>query len=869
MVNRLYLFWAVAIGVLTPLPRGQEPWYEPGPHPWGHRYHEGTFLGDGVAMPLRLVFHYPAEFEGLDAPLLDAEAPYPVVFFQHAGGSDYDQYDYLFSKLASRGFVVVSGDHDHAGTWGSWGSDTYAQKHVDLFHEMIRLTLEWSTAIPGSFLFGGVDSERMALAGHSHGCFSALEAMKAYRPVDPEAELEIRCISMLAPCPLLTTSVSVIDTYPSLFPVVPPLQVIYGARDTDGCVALGQSIGILEIGDSPRQYVYVEGADHYAFTDSGGLGASTITREEAQRAAGTATIAYLEHMLQGDGTALPYLAHDLPLLEGAPEVTYQFRPTERLVIDDFEDLEGGGSPTVAIASFGDGVFINGFLSDAFVDVFAGIELVRQELQRIYPAVGMPPFDVLYYEDATLGLSSVYEAALHLEVAAGNVNPFTRLTSSSIFAADLQAGSGDFIISAHQGAPGAQPHDGPLQVRLCAGTPALITDWRNLPSDGSAGSEPALACVGAGYEGQQNFTLMTPTGDLFPGPLALWNPGWGKSTVDLTTTDAVHAVTEHLTGAATGDPFTTSLGLGASASGFDAFVQQRLFDPGGTLYHPTGGLELAWSAPGAVWSLDLGGLDARGFEVLSLRVTQLRDDPLNPAGGQQDLTLRLRDGAGAQAELPLSSAAQGALAYPFQPAPGIGSKSVLETYRWPLARFLELDPTLDLGDLRALELVFDRTPSGRLAFDDLELVPVTVPVASATARAPCTAAAPARSLVPAGPLPLLGTVFEVDVDDPDLTAGLTPGALTLWALAWQPAPGFPCGPLLGGFGSGGPGELLIAAPALITSAQPWSPGSPARHSVILPPLPTLAGAPIYTQALFLDPGPAGLVLTEGLDLIVGI
>ena len=37
----------------------------------------------------------------------------------------------------------------------------------------------------------------------------------------------------------------------------------------------------------------------------------------------------------------------------------------------------------------------------------------------------------------------------------------------------------------------KPHDDPLRDRVCGGTPAILTEWRNLPSVGSDSSEQAL------------------------------------------------------------------------------------------------------------------------------------------------------------------------------------------------------------------------------------------------------------------------------------------------------------------------------------------------------------------------------------------
>ena len=849
-----------------------EPWYEFGQYEWGFRYWEGTFVGAGTTLPHKLVINYPATSAGLGAPIATTDGPYPVIFFQHAGGSWYDNYDYLFSRLASRGFIVISAHHDDDSLWFCCG--TYEEKHEDLFHATIALTFQWD-ADPAEFLFGMVDADRLSLAGHSHGSMATVRAMEHYGPLDPSSPYDIKCIFMLAPCPEFSSG-GAMETYPTIYAGMAPLQVVYGARDTDGCVALGQAIAVYEPGDRTRHYTYVEGADHHVFTDAGGT-VATIPREEAQRAAGTAAIAYYELMLHGDTSAKAFLAGDAPLLDGGPLVTYQYHDPSFLAIDDFEDQ---GSPVGSKAIMGiDGqVYVNGFLSDAFVpaDFAAGTELVREELRRIYPTSSSPPHDVLFYEDVIVGSSSVYQAALGLEFLVGNVTAasVTPLTDSSAFAAALNAGTGDLIVSAHQSSSGAHAHDIPLQNRVCAGTPSILTDWRNLDSVGAATAELALQCANSGFDTTENWVELRSTGSLFTGTLHMTNPGWGKSTVGLEGTATVFAETEPLGALSGGDPTVNALGFPVVPTNLDTFEQAGMLQPSRTLYHPTGGLEVAWSSMGAGFEQALApagqGLDLSSWGALSFRVLQLQGDALNPTGAPQDFTVRLRDLGGNMAALSLSDAPQGPLRYPFSPAPSIGWKSVFETYRFPLPRFLQVNPALDLTALEAVEFLFDVTPTGRLAFDDIELAPLPVGIAVATPRTPCFIAAPPQSLVAVTPSPKLGANFTVRVDDPSGVAGLTPVAtVSTWALSVSPDPAFPCGTTIPGLG-----ELLISVappnPVVVTPLTAWQPGLGSQHSVTVPSDPVFHGLTLFTQGMLIDPvGPAGIVLTNALDLVVGI
>lgn len=311
---------------------GDERWLQFGPYKWGRRFYSGTLILDGIVHPHLLMINYPADIDGVDVPV-SSEGPFPVIFFEHAGGDRYDWYDYLFSRLASHGMIVVSADHSDA----LWETEPrpppgrFWPRHRDLFLRTIALTLKWNED-PDSFLFRVVDHNRMALAGHSHGGGAALlAALTLLR--HPEADVKILSVSLLAPCPREWDSMS---AYPTVYAGMPPLQVIYGSKDQDGCVAYGQAIASYELETRSRHYAYVVGASHHGFSDHGSMGAATITRQDHHRAAASAMVAWHALTLKGDQSAIAYLRGDTPLLYGQPEVRYQFHDSSRLVIDDFE-----------------------------------------------------------------------------------------------------------------------------------------------------------------------------------------------------------------------------------------------------------------------------------------------------------------------------------------------------------------------------------------------------------------------------------------------------------------------------------------------------------------------------------------------------
>ena len=63
---------------------------------------------------------------------------YPVVFFEHAGGSHYLNYDEIFSFLAGHGLVIVSTDHTEVDSSSmGWGTSDWWHSHDLLFTDTI------------------------------------------------------------------------------------------------------------------------------------------------------------------------------------------------------------------------------------------------------------------------------------------------------------------------------------------------------------------------------------------------------------------------------------------------------------------------------------------------------------------------------------------------------------------------------------------------------------------------------------------------------------------------------------------------------------------------------------------------------------
>lgn len=138
--------------------------------------------------------------------------------------------------------------------------------------------------------------------------------------------------------------------------------------------------------------------------------------------------------------------------------------------------------------------------------------------------------------------------------------------------------------------------------------------------------------------------------------------------------------------------------------------------------------------------------------------------------------------------------------------------------------------------------------------------------------------PPSSLVVSSGTPAIGTTLGLSVDNPLGTQA--PGSLPFVGLASAPAPGYPCGLLLDGFGMAGPdhqGELLMDLappnPLVLFVGTPWAGAGPsAPLEFELPPNPNLLGVSLYAQGGLLDfsiAAPAPVGLSTGLVLRIGL
>ncbi len=143
-----------------------------------------------------------------------------------------------------------------------------------------------------------------------------------------------------------------------------------------------------------------------------------------------------------------------------------------------------------------------------------------------------------------------------------------------------------------------------------------------------------------------------------------------------------------------------------------------FDLGFTahLFQETQGLRLVWNSAGRQYGVQFNPVTlAPGkFGFLAFRVGQ-SSEPNNPAGANQSLSIHVGDGTNT---VVVNSTTLQRLIFPGPSAVGASPKTVMQTFRIPLAELRGRG--LDITKLNSFRLVFDKTPTGTVYFDDLQL-----------------------------------------------------------------------------------------------------------------------------------------------------
>lgn len=118
-------------------------------------------------------FHIPftTNIDVYDAPApLDDGTKHPLVMLSHGRGSDAWQYAWLAQQLASHGYIVAGVNHYHANTYHR----EIAYLANKIWQRPIDIGLDISHLLTDPFWGRQIDPDRIGVAGHSQGGFTAL-----------------------------------------------------------------------------------------------------------------------------------------------------------------------------------------------------------------------------------------------------------------------------------------------------------------------------------------------------------------------------------------------------------------------------------------------------------------------------------------------------------------------------------------------------------------------------------------------------------------------------------------------------------------------------------------------------------------------
>jgi predicted dienelactone hydrolase len=193
-----------------------------------------------------------------------APGRFPLILFSHGRTGMRFTYSLLCEALAARGAIVVSADHpgDALTDWllGSFVDDrTNEMNRVGDAHALLAELRPEGTVLPPDLL-AAIDHDRVALAGHSYGAYTALATAAGARGVP--AHDRVRAVACLQP---YTRSMS--DG--ALGRVTVPALLVVSERDTSTPASTDADRPWALLRGSPTWRVDLAGAAHQAASDMG------------------------------------------------------------------------------------------------------------------------------------------------------------------------------------------------------------------------------------------------------------------------------------------------------------------------------------------------------------------------------------------------------------------------------------------------------------------------------------------------------------------------------------------------------------------------------------------------------------------------
>lgn len=285
------------------------PPLEPPAHPIGRRstlvadpQRDGRLLGVDVWYPASAGDEPASLYELLPGVAFESAAArhqppaaagrFPLIVFSHGRTGMRFAYSLLCEALVARGAIVVSADHpgDALTDWllGSFVDDrTNEVNRVGDAHALLAELRPGGSVLPADVI-DAIDHDRVALAGHSYGAYTALATAAGARGVP--AHDRVRAVVGLQP---YTRTMS--DT--ALGRVTVPALLIVSERDTTTPAATDADRPWSLLNGVPTWRADLAGAGHQASSDMG------LYAELAHRFPGVPAVAR-EYLVASAGDAV-------------------------------------------------------------------------------------------------------------------------------------------------------------------------------------------------------------------------------------------------------------------------------------------------------------------------------------------------------------------------------------------------------------------------------------------------------------------------------------------------------------------------------------------------------------------------------------
>jgi len=207
-----------------------------------------------------------------DAAVRIADGPYPLVIFSHGAFGVRFQSVFFTQYLASHGYVVASPDHTGNTLYDMIAAEGYSMDPVvvsafnrplDIEHvidEMIK-----RNKVPGGFFGGSMDTEQLAVTGHSFGGYTSF-----LMGFDDD---RVKVVVPMAPA---TQQLVALGYELEKFPV--PAMIMAGALDKTLDVQKDMRDAYAKM-PAPKYYFELKAGGHYTFSDICRLDLLKLTNE--------------------------------------------------------------------------------------------------------------------------------------------------------------------------------------------------------------------------------------------------------------------------------------------------------------------------------------------------------------------------------------------------------------------------------------------------------------------------------------------------------------------------------------------------------------------------------------------------------------